>query len=114
MTKSDIMLLAGNNLRKCRIERALTQEAVAVKANISVSHYAALENGRKSMSMFVLTQLADAFEVSTDSILRTPDTLCPQIMNINLLLSNQPVEIIGSIEKLIRLCINEFSTKQKE
>jgi len=87
----------------------LTQEAVAFKASISVSYYAALENGRKSMSMPVLLQLADALEVSSDCLLRHPNAV-HQVKNINLLLENQSYEFISSIEKLVRLCLNEFST----
>ncbi|MDR2569154.1 MAG: helix-turn-helix domain-containing protein [Oscillospiraceae bacterium] len=110
MTKNEIMSLMGQNLRKCRTERNLTQEAVAFKANISVSHYAALENGRKSMSMLVFRQLADALEVSADFLLRTPDTV-HQIKSVNLLLANQPIKVVDFIEKIIRLCITEYSAK---
>ena len=111
MTKKDIMILMGQNLRKCRTNRMLTQEAVAFKANISVSYYAALENGRKSMSMPVLRQLSNALDVSADYILGTSDAFS-QIKNINLLLAKQPDEFVNSIEKMIRVCIAEFSMKQ--
>jgi len=111
MTKNDIMSITGQNLRRYRLERRLTQEAIAFKANISVSFYAALESGRKSMSMLVLLQLADALEVSTDYLIRTPNTEY-QVKNINKLLSNQPEKFINSIEKMIKLCIEEFSSEQ--
>jgi len=107
MTKNDLLLLVGQNLRKYRTERKLTQEALAGEASISHSHYAALENGRKFMSMLVLRRLADALNVSVDRLLKDSDNF-HQIESINSLLENRSDEFIEFIEKMIRFCVDEL------
>jgi len=113
MTNDDLKELVGNNLRRYRLENGLTQEKTAEKAGISVSFYANLEGGKKSMSIFVLRNLADSLGISADYLLHE-DCSNSRLHNIEMLLSNQPKELIISIEKLIRLCIVEFASTNLE
>ncbi len=53
----DIKKLFGANLRKYRKERALSQEELAEKADVSVKHIGALESG----SSFVSAELLQTF-----------------------------------------------------
>ena len=112
MTKNDLLDLIGRNLRKYRKKLNLTQADVADRANISVSFYSALENGRKTMSILVLFQIADVFEVSYDSLLREAGSE-HQIKNIDLLLADQPAEIVDAVESLATLFIQTLSRSNK-
>ena len=112
MTKDELQQLLGQNLRKYRIERNVTQEALAEEAGISTTYYAALENGRKSPSMLFLRQIADGLNVSIDYLLRE-EQASYHTKNIAMILEDQPVEIVSSIEKLARLCVNEFADNER-
>ena len=113
MGKDELMLLIGNNLRRYRLKQNITQEQLAEKVGISTSFYANLERGKKSMSIKTLRDLSDALEVSVDFILYENNTR-NHIRNIEVLLNNEPESFIISIEKLIRVCISEFSDTDTE
>lgn len=108
ISKEELALLIGNNIRKYRLKQNLTQEQLAEKVGISTSFYANLERSKKSMSIKTLRDLADALEVSVDFILYENNTR-NHIRNIEVLLNNKPESFLISIEKLIRVCISEFS-----
>ncbi len=59
----------GNNLRKARIARNLTQEDVAQKANITTNYYAMLERGQKNPSTTVITAIIKALGIDYSDIL---------------------------------------------
>jgi len=61
----------GTRLRVARRARHLSQEAVARKAQISLTHYQRLEADKHSPNWLTLAALADALGV-------TPDTLRPE------------------------------------
>lgn len=60
----DIRHTVGRNLRRLRLERGLTQEALAHDADIAPSFISQIENGRRSPTVTLLQDLATA--------LRTP------------------------------------------
>lgn len=93
MTKRELAKIAGNNLLNIRSQRGFTQDDVAEKAGISTSYYANLERGNKSMSLLVLRKVADALEVSTDSILYV-STSQSRLQNILSILRNKPESFI--------------------
>ena len=107
MNKDEIMQIVGENLLRFRTERGYTQERLAELAGISTSFYANLERGKKGVSIFVLRDLADLLGVSTDSILYTAQNTA-RLRNIESMLSDVPDEFISAVEKLIRLCKEEF------
>lgn len=102
MTKEVLEDIVGRNLLKYRIEHHLTQEEVAEKAGISTSFYANLERGKKSMSITVLRNLADALNVSTDSLLYG-ERLDSHVRNIVLLLDGRPEPLLTVAEQLLRI-----------
>lgn len=59
----------GNNLKKLRKSRKLTQDEVAKILNISRQAYCRYENNQREISLDFLCVLADFYEESTDSIL---------------------------------------------
>ena len=59
----------GMRIRAIRKAKRLSQEALAEKADISVAHMSHIETGNTKMSLAVLVAIAQALDVSTDSIL---------------------------------------------
>ncbi|MDM0825067.1 helix-turn-helix domain-containing protein [Clostridium perfringens] len=55
----NINLYFGNNLRKFREEKHLTQEEFAEKCNISRAYYGRLERGEHSISLDLCKNIAD-------------------------------------------------------
>jgi len=113
MDKEALMELIANNLRECRRNTGLSQEKIAAEVGISTSHYAALENSRKLMSTPVLLQLSDILKVSTDYILKGRRAEYV-IKNMGQLLENQPAGIVESVERIVRLYIEEFTAGRKD
>lgn len=60
----DIRRLVGRNLRRLRLDRGLSQEALAHDADIAPSFLSQIENGKRSPTVTMLDTLAKA--------LRTP------------------------------------------
>ena len=59
----------GPVLRRLRIEKGLSQEALAERAGmVSHAHLCRLESGRKQPTVEMLFRLADALEVSASAI----------------------------------------------
>ena len=108
MTKKELAKIVGNNLLNIRSQRGFTQDDVAEKAGISTSYYANLERDNKSMSLLVLRKLADALEVSTDSILYA-NTSQSRLQNILSILSNKPESFIIGSEEILRLLAKNFA-----
>lgn len=105
--KSELLTRAANNIKMYRIERHMTLEELAEAAGISVCFISNIEKGRKSFSLATLVQIANALEVSTDSILYgdIPTGYITQIIN---LLRNKSDNQLASIERMIRLLDEEF------
>ncbi|RIO21840.1 helix-turn-helix domain-containing protein, partial [Staphylococcus saprophyticus] len=55
----------GDNIKRFRKERNITQSEFAQKAEISQSYLSDLENNRKNISTKTLENLAEKFNVST-------------------------------------------------
>ena len=108
MTLGEHKNIISRNLLHYRVEKKFTQEKLAEMADISSTHYAALETCRKDMSAFVLKKIAEALEVSSDALLSVPSE-AKQVSNINLLLTGKSPEFIYSVEKTVRFIVSEFS-----
>ena len=63
-------VLLGRNLVRLRMERGMTQEALAEKADISHRYLQSLEAGQKQPSINVAAQLRLALQCSWDELLR--------------------------------------------
>ncbi len=59
----------GENLKKLRKQKKLTQNQVAKVLNISRQAYCRYENGQRELSLATLCQIADFYEETTDAIL---------------------------------------------
>lgn len=62
MANSTILLLQ-TNIKKFRIEKKLSQEALSEKAGISCDYLSEIERGKKTPSIKRLCLIADALEI---------------------------------------------------
>lgn len=102
--------MIGRSLRRYRTNAKLTQKQVAEQAGISVSHYANLERGSKSMSAWTLYALADVLNVSADLLLYG-EKCDPHIQNIRCLLHGKSEDTVIAAENMIRALLNHFPEK---
>lgn len=59
----------GKRIRTARINKSLTQEQLAEICDLSAAHIGHIERGTRILSVDVLFRLANALEVSVDSLL---------------------------------------------
>ena len=62
----------STNLKTTRLQRKLSQEALAAKASLSVSYIPMLERGQRSPPLEILEQLAKALGVKPVQLLGEP------------------------------------------
>ena len=60
----------GKRIREARIEKGLTQQALAEKANISMMYLGEIERGIKMPSINSFVKILEALDVSADYVLR--------------------------------------------
>ena len=60
----------GQRIRKYRKAHGMSQEQLAEKAGISVTHMSHIETGNTKLGLPVLVMIADALQVQCDDILR--------------------------------------------
>ncbi len=59
----------GKNIRVVRKSKGLSQEELAEKVDISVTHMSHIETGNTKLSLQVFADIADALDVSADELL---------------------------------------------
>lgn len=64
----------GQRIRKMRKAHKLSQEELAERADISVTHMSHIETGNTKLSLQVLVDIAQALEVRTDDLLNESNT----------------------------------------
>jgi transcriptional regulator with XRE-family HTH domain len=77
--EDDVDALVRRRLRELRRERGLTLEDVANRAQIDVSTLSRLESGKRRLALDHLPRLATALAVTTDELLRAPETEDPRV-----------------------------------
>lgn len=77
--EDDVDTLVRRRLRELRRERGLTLEDVAARAQIDVSTLSRLESGKRRLALDHLPRLATALSVTTDELLRAPETEDPRV-----------------------------------
>lgn len=112
MTKDELQMVIGHNLRRIRTEHKLTIEQVSERVGISTTFYSNLESGNKMMSVETLRKITDTFSISADALLYKDDADM-RLRSIDMLLRDQSAENIAFIEKLVRLCVNDLPQEKK-
>ena len=68
----DLVKLLGENVRAARRTRGLSQETLALDADMKRSYLSELERGRRNPSVRALGRLASALSVEPADLLRKP------------------------------------------
>ena len=66
--KAQLQRIIGNNIKLSRNTQGYTQEGLAERAEISVEHLKQVELGKKMLSVENLVNVANALQVSVDSL----------------------------------------------
>jgi len=61
--------VVGENVRRLRIAKGLTQEQLAFDAKIDLTYAGGIERGRRNPSLQVMARLADALDVALPTLL---------------------------------------------
>lgn len=75
----NVDVLVRRRLRELRVQRGLTLEEVARRSSIDISTLSRLESGKRRLALDHLPRLAAALSVSTDDLLRTPESDDPRV-----------------------------------
>lgn len=103
----------GQRIRKYRKAKGLSQEELAEKVNISVTHISHIETGNTKLSLSVLVDLANALGVSADDLLT--DEPCDRNRAINELsevldtCSPQQIRIITDVVKATKVALDKYN-----
>lgn len=92
----------GENIRKCRVQRGLTQLELADAAGFGEEHCKQVEYGNKALSIYNLCAVAKVLNVSTDYLL-FGSTKESELENIFHLLDDMSVKQLEYVEKMILL-----------
>ena len=111
MTHKILEEIIGKNIARYREAAGLTQATLAEKIGISTAFVSRVERGQKKMKVETLYATAKVLNVSVDALLST-ESSAAQLANINQLLAGQD-EYLEGIERMIRVCIEEFEPKEK-
>lgn len=60
----DVRLILGNNVRRLRLERKLSQEALAAKIGADRAYLSSIERGLQNMTIVRVSELAIALDVA--------------------------------------------------
>lgn len=61
----------GRNVRRIRLSRKLTQEELAVDAQIDLTYLGGIERGKRNPSLLVMARIADALSVKLPELLKS-------------------------------------------
>ena len=78
----EMQAIVAQNIRRLRVARGLSQEALAVDAEIDRTYISRLERGLENPTVAVLERLARALNVSIGDLFRepSPDEAPPQVL----------------------------------
>lgn len=66
----DLVQLLGQNVRRLRVERGLSQEELAFRAGMKRSYLSDMERGTRNPSVRALGRVAEALEITPDTLLK--------------------------------------------
>lgn len=107
MDEANLKVIIGENVRRFRKARGLTQEALAELVDREPSAISHIERMDRLMGVELLVNLADAFATSTDSLVR-PEGSVSHLDAITGMLVGQSEEALAHLEPIIRAWVTEY------
>lgn len=68
----DWRTIVGENVRRWRLERGLTQEQLAFEAQIDLTYLGGIERGRRNPSLMVMARIAQSLQVQPADLVAQP------------------------------------------
>ncbi len=102
----------GEKIRRHRKAKGMSQEMLAEKAGISVTHMSHIETGNTKLSLSVLVEIAVALGVHTDDLLfdELPDGILLE-QELTAVLSGctlKQVRIITDVAKAVKISMDKY------
>lgn len=103
----------GQRIRRFRKARGFSQEELAEKVDISVTHMSHIETGNTKLSLPVFIALSNALEVRTDELLsdhhlKARNAAIEAIIHTLETCSTQQIRIIEDILPAIKTALNKY------
>ena len=94
----------GQKIRRYRKEKGLSQEQLAEKVNISVTHMSHIETANTKLSLPVLVDIASVLQVQTDELLfdSKPQGGATLLMQLVADCTPQQIEMIVELAKTVK------------
>lgn len=74
----DVQELVGWNLRRLRVERGISQDELALIANVERAYVGYLERGQRNPTVAILSRLAEAMGVHISQLFMQPTVSDPR------------------------------------
>lgn len=68
--------IVGENVRRLRLERGLTQEQLAFEAQIDLTYMGGIERGQRNPSLLVIARIAKSLQVKPVDLVAEPIASC--------------------------------------
>ena len=93
-----MMCLIGQRIKKLRIQKNLTQKQLAKELNLSKSSISFYEKGDRNISIEVLIQLADFFDVDINELIGRNKKIHSKVKDIRV--SDEEIKFIEELRKM--------------
>ena len=106
----------GQKIRKYRKEKGLSQEQLAEKVNISVTHMSHIETANTKLSLPVLVDIAAVLQVQTDELLTDtkPQPSAARLMQLVADCTPAQLELIIELAKTVKNKFTVETTNQNQ
>lgn len=68
----DWRTIVGENVRRWRLKRGLTQEQLAFEAQIDLTYLGGIERGRRNPSLMVMVRIAQSLQLKPAELVEEP------------------------------------------
>lgn len=70
MEQTNILYVFGNNVRKCRKEKNISQEELAFQAGVHRTYIGMIERAEKNITLINIEKIANALGVSIETLVK--------------------------------------------
>lgn len=107
----------GQRIRKVRKAQGLSQEQLAERVGISVTHMSHIETGNTKLSLAVFVRLARSLDIQTDDLLqdlKSGKTVAENtIMDVLETCTTQQIRIIADVVKAAKTAMDKYGDSSK-